>query len=68
MLARPSAEARDMKRWAEHVLHANGHEMAWYETGRGSTLLCLHGSYDHLLYRPMAELLADRFTFASGLR
>ncbi len=50
-----------MSAWKEHVLAANGHDMAWYETGDGPMLLCLHGSYDHLLYRPMAELLADRF-------
>ncbi|MCH8294091.1 alpha/beta hydrolase, partial [Candidatus Poribacteria bacterium] len=37
------------------------HKMAWYEIGQGPTLLCLHGSYDHLLYRPMAELFAPKY-------
>ena len=47
--------------WHAHTLKANGHEMAWYEVGQGSVLLCLHGSYDHLLYRPMAELFAPKY-------
>ena len=50
-----------MPHWKEHALEANGHRMAWYETGDGPTVVCLHGSLDHILYRPMAELLADRY-------
>jgi pimeloyl-ACP methyl ester carboxylesterase len=47
--------------WQERFLDANGHRMAWHEIGRGPTLVCLHGGYDYLLNRPMAELLADRY-------
>ena len=47
--------------WKSHFLSANGHEMAWFETGEGSTLVCLHGSVDHLLYRPMGELFAQKY-------
>jgi proline iminopeptidase len=35
--------------------------MAWFEIGEGPTVICLHGSYDHLLYRPMGELLARKY-------
>lgn len=47
--------------WESHTLESNGHEMAWFETGNGSTLVCLHGSLDHLLYRPMGELFANKY-------
>ena len=47
--------------WESHTLESNGHEMAWFETGNGSTLVCLHGSVDHLLYRPMGELFANKY-------
>ena len=48
-------------KWESHTLESNGHEMAWFETGNGSTLVCLHGSLDHLLYRPMGELFANKY-------
>ena len=47
--------------WKEHTLQVNGHEMAWFEIGTGPTLVCLHGSWDHLLYRPMGELFAQKY-------
>ena len=47
--------------WKEHTLQVNGHEMAWFEIGVGPTLVCLHGSWDHLLYRPMGELFAQKY-------
>ena len=47
--------------WKEHNLQVNGHEMAWFEIGTGPTLVCLHGSWDHLLYRPMGELFAQKY-------
>ena len=47
--------------WKEHTLQMNGHEMTWFEIGTGPTLVCLHGSWDHLLYRPMGELFAQRY-------
>ncbi len=47
--------------WKSHTLEANGHQMAWFETGSGPALVCLHGSLDHLLYRPMAELFAQEY-------
>ncbi len=47
--------------WKEHTLQVNGHEMAWFEIGTGPTLVCLHGSWDHLLYRPMGELFAKKY-------
>ena len=47
--------------WKEHTLQVNGHEMAWFEIGAGPTLVCLHGSLDHLLYRPMGELFAQKY-------
>ncbi len=47
--------------WKEHSLQVNGHEMAWFEIGAGPTLVCLHGSLDHLLYRPMGELFAQKY-------
>jgi len=34
--------------------------MAWYEVGRGSSVLFLHGCYDSLLYRPLAELFSHK--------
>ena len=46
--------------WQAHRLAVNDHEMAWYETGGGQPLLFLHGSYDSLLLRPMAELFAHK--------
>ena len=50
-----------MHAWKEHTLQVNGHEMAWFEIGTGPTLVCLHGSWDHLLYRPMGELFAQKY-------
>ena len=50
-----------MHTWKEHTLQVNGHEMAWFEIGAGPTLVCLHGSWDHLLYRPMGELFAQKY-------
>ena len=50
-----------MHAWKEHTLQVNGHEMAWFEVGAGPTLVCLHGSWDHLLYRPMGELFAQKY-------
>ena len=50
-----------MHAWKEHTLKVNGHEMAWFEIGTGPTLVCLHGSWDHLLYRPMGELFAQKY-------
>ena len=50
-----------MANWKERSLSANGHQMAWYEVGEGATLVCLHGSVDHLLYRPMGELFAQKY-------
>ncbi len=47
--------------WKEHTLQVNGHEMAWFEIGAGATLVCVHGSLDHLLYRPMGELFAQKY-------
>ena len=52
---------RTMHVWKEHTLQVNGHEMAWFEIGVGPTLVCLHGSWDHLLYRPMGELFAQKY-------
>ena len=46
--------------WIEHRLDVGDHRMAWYECGAGPTVVFLHGSYDHLLYRPMAGLFVDR--------
>ena len=50
-----------MRVWKEHTFQVNGHEMAWFEVGTGPTLVCLHGSWDHLLYRPMGELFAQKY-------
>ena len=47
--------------WKEHTSQVNGHEMAWFEIGAGPTLVCLHGSLDHLLYRPIGELFAQKY-------
>lgn len=47
--------------WHGHTLQVNGHEMAWFEIGEGPTLVCLHGSFDHLLYRSMGELFAQKY-------
>lgn len=47
--------------WKAHALNANGHQMAWFEVGEGMTLVCLHGSVDHLLYRPMGQLFAQKY-------
>lgn len=47
--------------WREHSLNLEDHEMAWYDTGEGRPLLFLHGCYDNLLYRPFAELFADKY-------
>ncbi len=52
---------RTMHAWKEHTLQVNGHEMAWFEIGIGPTLVCLHGSWDHLLYRPMGKLFAQKY-------
>ena len=50
-----------MHNWKAHTLQTNGHEMAWFEIGEGPTLVCLHGSFDHILYRPMGELFARKY-------
>lgn len=42
-------------------MQVNGHEMAWFEIGDGPPLVCLHGSLDHLVYRPMGELFAKKY-------
>lgn len=47
--------------WHEHRLPLADHEMAWYDCGAGTAVLLIHGSYDHLLYRPMAELFAHKY-------
>ena len=47
--------------WREHRLAVSDHEMAWYELGTGPSLLFLHGCYDSLLYRPMAELFSHEY-------
>ena len=51
----------DRHDWHEHRLPLAGHEMAWYECGAGMPVLFIHGSYDHLLCRPMAELFAHKY-------
>jgi proline iminopeptidase len=45
--------------WQEHRLKVPDHEMAWYEAGDGPPVVFLHGSFDHLLYRPLAELFTS---------
>ena len=50
-----------MHAWKEHTLRVNEHEMTWFEIGTGPTLVCLHGSWDHLLYRPMGELFSQKY-------
>lgn len=49
--------------WQEHMLQVKDHELAWYETGRGPTLLIVSGGPgdNHTYLRPMAEALAQRF-------
>ncbi len=51
----------DAHGWQTHRLALADHTMTWHEVGRGPTVLFLHGSYDHVLCRPMLELFADRF-------
>ncbi len=47
--------------WQEHTLRLEDHEMAWYGTGHGPTVLFLNGCYDNSLYRALAELFAHRY-------
>jgi pimeloyl-ACP methyl ester carboxylesterase len=35
--------------------------MTWYEAGDGPPLVLMHGSWDSLLLRPLAELMADDY-------
>jgi len=46
--------------WREHRLSVADHELAWYQAGAGPEVVLLHGCYDSLLYRPLAELFAPR--------
>lgn len=49
------------QKWQEHRLNLPDHEMHWYESGSGSPILFLHGCYDNVLYRSMAELFSYKY-------
>jgi len=53
----------DTPAWQEHVLCRGDVDLAWYEAGRGPTVVWINGGPgdDHRYLRPVAAPLADRF-------
>jgi len=47
--------------WKEHELELRDHRMHWYECGSGAPVLFLHGCYDTILYRPLADLFSHKY-------